>query len=239
MKYSSVRILNLLFAITAISGIAAVTAFAQNLDPDSFGNNVKFAGEYAAGAVVLDPSPTATPPPGGETLIHLDPQPANTNFDVQDIGSFVIPKKTAKTIVYFIPVLQYSYSLHNDTGAAASGLISFDIYYTLENAALNDPSVIDPATGMPANGKLVNLDFAFAFRKGHTLQPGEGDLQTLYYSRASLAGMDRSFFSSRGIPNHVIDKIYKNDTTFRVHMRGSATLVSSASAALVLRAFSD
>jgi hypothetical protein len=238
MKCSSVRILNLLFAIAVINGIAAMTVLAQNLDPDSFGNNVKFAGEYSAGGVFLDPSPTATPAPGN-TLIHLNPQPAITNFDVQDIGMFVIPKKTAKTIIYFMPVLQYNYAFHNETGTGASALISFDPYYTLENAALNDPSVIDPATGLPANGKLVDLDFAFAFRKGRSLPPGESELQTLYYSRASLAGLDRQFFLSRGIADHIVDKIYKNDTTIRVHMRGSAELVSSASAAIVFRVFSD
>lgn len=222
-----------------VGGITAGPALAQNQDPDSFGNKVKFAGLFSTGEVFLDPSPSATPAPSGSFLVHLDPQPATTNFDVQDIGQIVIPKNTATTIFYFSPVLQHHYALHNQTGTAGQGNIQFDEYFTLENSALNDPSVIDPSTGLPANGKLVNIDFNFSFLKSRSLQPNENEIQTLYYGRPSLGAINRQFFASRGISNHIINQIFKHDTTIHVHLRGFATFVESGSTAIGFRVFTD
>ena len=239
MKYSGVRIVSALFAVLMLCGITAGPAVAQNQDPDSFGSKVKFAGLFSTGEVFFDPSPTATPAPPGSFLVHLNPAPASTDFDVQDIGQIVIPKNTATTIFYFNPVLQHNYGLGNHTAAAGTGFIEFDFYFTLENDALNDPSVIDPSTGLPANGRLLDNDFAYAFRKGRSLQPGEFENQDMYYSRPSLGATNRQFFASRGIPNHVINQIFKHDTTFRIHLRGHAQFVDFASTAVGFRVFTD
>jgi hypothetical protein len=239
MKYSGVRIVSVIFVALIWGGITARPALAQNQDPDSFGNKVKFAGLFSTGEVFLDPSPTATPAPPGNFLVHLDPQPATTNFDVQDIGQIVIPKNTATTIFYFNPVLLDHYGLHNETATAGQGNIQFDYYFTFENAALNDPSVIDPNTGLPANGKLVDIDFNFSFLRSRSLQPNENDIQTLYYGRPSLGAINRQFFVTRGIPNHVINQVFKHDTTIRVHLRGFATFIDSASTSIGFRVFTD
>jgi hypothetical protein len=239
MKYSGVRIVSVLFVALMFGGITTGTAVAQNQDPDSFGNKVKFAGLFSTGEVFFDPSPTATPAPPGSFLVHLDPQPATTNFDVQDIGQIVIPKNTATTIFYFNPVLEPHYALHNLTGTSGQGNIELDEYFTLENAALNDPSVIDPNTGLPANGRLIDIDFNFSFLRSRSLQPNENEIQTLYYGRPSLGAINRQFFVTRGIPNHVINQIFKHDTTIRVHLRGFATFIESASTAIGFRVFTD
>lgn len=239
MNYFKKRSVSAVVALLTLTVLGRLSCLGQNMDPDSFNKHMKYAGLFFTGEVDLDPSPSATPPPQGAFLVNLNPAPTTATFDVQDIGKIVIPKNTARTIIYYVPVLQDTYGFRNDTGAPGEGELQFDFYFTLENTALSDPSVIDPSTGMPANGKLLDNDFAFAFLRSRSLQPGENETQETYYTRGGLGSINRQFFLTRGIAPNIVDKIFKNDTTIRVHLRGLATFVSHARTGIGFRMFTD
>ena len=199
------------------------------------------------GTVTLasDCTPDPMNPPGpDDRCILLNPSPARTNFDVtDDIGRTVLPKNTAKTIIYQITNVNWRYQFNNITGApttpAQRALFTVTPYLTLESDALNDPSCLDPNnSNMPCNGKLIQFVTA-THRVQRSLTTGEVDLQSLSFSRCGGAGLGKQSLLDEGIPADVVDKMFKGPITIRGHLRGSVRHVDSAFLFYQLRVFVD
>ena len=58
---------------------------------------------------------------------------------------------------------------------------------TIDNEVLDDPTLIDPGTGLPFGGVLA-LGLS-TFTDIHTLQPGETDFKAMQMSRSCIAGI--------------------------------------------------
>lgn len=199
-------------------------------DPESFGKTVNFLGTLRGGSVILDPTCTFGPDEllpddrcdvlaGGSGL---------TTFDERNLGSVILPGNTARTNVYMINTYVVDYQFFNDTGAFQNdALFSFIPYITLESAALNDPRAIDPITHLPLNGRL---DIELSSRRviDRSLSIDERIHEQLNYSRALIAGINKSGLIGMGLPSDIVDNVFKGTITIRENLRGKARHINTA-----------
>jgi len=128
----------------------------------------------------------------------------------------------------------------NNTGASADSVFFFTPYVTLENAALDDPSLINNRTGLPFNGSVESGFAASTFRQ-RTLDAGENELDFASYTRQCIAGfMSYNLLSnSYELSDDVIEEFFANETTIRIHIRGSHNLVSEGNIRMGYRIYTD
>lgn len=96
---------------------------------------------------------------------------------------------------------------------------------TIESAALNDPLALDPTTGQPLNGVLTFSAFgARVFNK--TVAAKDSEFFFDQSSSAATRGFARSYFADLGLPQTVINNLYRQPMTIRLGMRVAARNVS-------------
>lgn len=244
-------------SIPLFSGLAVCAfAFAGSLraapptvgdvgDVDSFGNNAKFMGD-ASGFITLSPActpvPTPVPPATADDTqcFNLSPAPATTTFSAQNICRINLPKNSTNDIIY--PALTFftNYQLQNSTGVAQpQAIFLYSASLTVISTVLNDPSIIDPNTGLPANGQLVFVFSPNQFRVDRSLAVDERIRTRLDYSRVGNAGINKATLVSEGIPQHVVNELFNKPMTIRMDVTGTAKFVTDASITCNMRLFGD
>jgi hypothetical protein len=202
-------------------------------EPDSFGKNVKFLGTATTGTVYVYHScdPAILLAEAEVTLGADDRCLVNTvgggtsSATFNDLGRITIPGRTADNVIYFILNNTVSSETQN---TFANGLPVFSSYIpkiTIESAALNDPAALDPTTGLPLNGVLTVSAFGSrVFNK--TVAPDDAEFFFDTYSSAATRGFARSYFADLGLPQNVINNLYRQPMTIRLGMRVAARNVS-------------
>ena len=178
-----------------VNALAAVTA-ADVGDPDSFGRNAQFLGFASAGVVLIDP--TCDPAdigvlgPDDRCITVADPSVPVPATTFNDIGRITIPGKSADNIIYAIANNTLSYDVFNPNANSVQGRLTYVPSITIESVALNDPSLINPNTGLPFNGSFTTSGFGSRFFN-KTIAPGASEFVTDTYTRANTAGFSRVF----------------------------------------------
>ena len=218
----------------------AVTA-ADVGEPDSFGKNVLFLGIAQSGAVLIDP---ACDPvdlqlgPDDHCITVADPTVAVPSTQINDIARITIPGKSVNNIVFAIANHTLSFDMFNPGATPVQGRISYVPSVTIESDALNDPSLINPATGQPFNGSFTTSGLG-TYSANQTLASGASNFLTHSYSPANTLGFSRTFFAGLGLPNNVIDQLYKKPMTIRLNVRISSRYVDSAVILFTARFFGN
>jgi len=193
--------------------------------PELFGATLKWFG--VVGATVFFDS-TCVFPPGEEIgpdqrCIILNPAPAVTAWDEREIAKITFPGNTFKHVICPVFLHNLNYQLRNTTGASHDARMDHRTYITIESEALNDPSAVDPETGLPYGGKL---DIPWGARIiANTLDDGARLREVLQFTRACNAGMNRPNFEGMGLPPAVVTNLFKNPITIHLGLRGSAQLL--------------
>jgi hypothetical protein len=213
------------------AAVAAAVTAADVGEPDSFGKTAQFLGIAQSGAVLIDPTcdpvDVGTLGPDDHCITVPDPSipvPATT---FNDIARITIPGKSVSNIIYAIANHTISFDLFNPNATPAQGRISYVPTVTIESVALNDPSLINPITGLPFNGSFTTGGVG-AFFTNKTLQSGDSEFMTHFYSRANTSGFSRTFFSGLGLPANVIKQLYNKPVTIRLNVTVSSRFVDSA-----------
>jgi len=119
-------------------------------DPDSFGRSLQWLG-LADGEVDLLDDCT------GDTFAcqPLVAPPGETSFSFTDLGHITLPARAAHSLLcyWFSPFLNIGYG--NDSGSPVVAHLAYTPTVTIENPVLDDPSLIDPTTGLPFGGQLL------------------------------------------------------------------------------------
>ncbi len=212
-------------------------------DVDSFGHNAQYIG-VASGFITLSPDcsalPSPTPTPPDNQCFTLNPAPAVTTFSAQNICRINLPKNSSKDIIY--PVLNFfvNYQLQNSTGVAQpQAIFDYSASLTIVSTVLNDPSIIDPNTGLPANGQLVFVFSPNRNRVDRSLAVDERIRTRLDYARAGNAGINKAQLVGSGLPQSVVDNLFKNPMTIRMDVTGTAKFVTDATITCNMRLFGD
>ncbi len=194
-------------------------------DTHSFGKNAKFLGSLYAGTLYIyhscDPAVLLaelglTLAPDDKCVTHSVGSPMVTTEVSDPAWEITIPGKTVKNVVY--PMLNNSvgYDSFSSTGA---GVTMFYVpRVTIESDALNDPAAINPNTGLPMNGSFTT---SLPGTRLRSFSIASGDFVSDFDSYASVAGrgFSRVYFEALGLPQSVINQLYKKDMKLKFRIR--------------------
>ena len=208
-------------------------------DPDSFGRNAHFLGVAQSGTVTVT-TPGGCPPPDpnfpDERCVEGNP---NAVIDARDIGRITLPAKAANSIlchsITSIPLWGFS----NLTAGRVFASFQYLAGVTIENEVLNDPSLIDPNTGLPFNGKL---DVAFGIiTDRQTLQPGDFVTRRQGFTRGCIFGLvsKQGLTQIFGLTDAQADELFEKPMTLRLNMTLRTAFVVNAFVLFGLRVFGD
>ena len=249
MKHAITKIVVLILSILVVVGglRAGPPTVADVGDVDSFGHAALYMG-VASGFITMStdpcPSPTPTPSPpataNDNQCFQLNPAPASTSFTADDICRIKLPKKATRTIIY--PVLNFfqNYQLQNTTGGPiANARFDYSATLSIESDVLLDPSVIDPNTGLPANGKLLFVFSPDRYQDDRTMNDGDRYRNRLTFTRAGNAGINKAQLVASGLSQTVVDNLFASAMTIRMNVTGIERLVTDANITCNMRLFGD
>ncbi len=162
-----------------------------------------------------------------------------TPFDAGNSCRINLPKDVAKSVIYPVLNFFYNYNMNNTTGASAQARFQFTANITIVSNVLNDPSCIDPNTGLPCGGRLT---FQFTpnrvFDDRH-LDSGEHAQVRMTLTRAGNAGINKQQLIDEGLPSALADDLFHHPMTLQLNVIGTAKNVDSASITSNIRLFAD
>jgi len=246
MKFITSKILALtILSLAVAGGLRAAPPTAEEVgEVGSFGHNVQYMGAKS-GFILLSPACTPAPTPvppstaNDDQCFNLAPAPALTTFNAQDILRIKLPRRATRTIIY--PALNFfiNYQLENTTGVfQPQGVFSYIAQLTIESDVLLDPSIIDPQTGLPANGKLVS-QFSYNYRDDRSMDANDRQRLRETLVRVGNAGINKDALISQGLAPAVVDDLFRSAMTIRMSVTGSARLVTDATITCNMRLFGD
>jgi hypothetical protein len=229
---------------SSAAGTMAKPTADQVGDADTFGHNVVYAGLINTGTITMaadcTPAPGDPAPGPDDRCITIAPGAVSTTFDLADIGRMTLPGKSSHNILchWLSPIVIYS--LYNNTGATATGRITLSPYLKIESEVLNDPTLLDPNTGLPYGGVLES-GFAASYQNARTLAANDRETERFSESRVCIAGTisRQGLIQGYGFTDAQVDKFFKKPMTIRFGVRGSASLVDFASIIYGLRIMGD
>jgi hypothetical protein len=177
--------------VVAATSALAVTAAAAPTDAevgdaDSFGHNVIYLGLAQTLPISITSDCTGSDSTL-ETCIVSSPPPLVTNFSVADATTVSLAAKATKSLVCFgfTPFLSVSWA--NNTGATQIARFSASADIRIENPVLDDPTLIDPNTGLPFGGSIsVSLS---TWRNTHSIANGDFADESSQQTRSCIAGV--------------------------------------------------
>ncbi len=217
-----------------VPGLAGPTA-ADVGDADSFGRAVNWFG-LAAESIELETDCTGVT---GNCHV-IAPSPAYTAFSFSDIAHLTLPAKSAHSLLcyWFSPLLTISYN--NPTATPVVAHLNYVPSVTIENSVLNDPSLIDPSTGVPFGGQLLT-GLTSSEHREVPLPAGIALTERTRDSTVCIAGLvsQSALVNTWGLTNAQAKEFFKHKTTLRLNIDGSTQYVDSASLYFGLRVVGD
>jgi len=207
-------------------------------DADSFGRNVTYLGlaQTLSVAVVDDCS---TSDPTLERCIVANPAPAPTLFNEANLAAISLPAKATKSLMCFAltPIVQVQWE--NNLAAPSTARFTGRALISIDNDVLDDPTLIDPDTGLPFGG-VLSLSLS-TYNDLHTLQPGEIDFKTLQLSRSCIAGIisKRVLVDTYGLSDTQATQFFKKPMTITFGASGTFGLTSFANYLYGIRLYGD
>jgi hypothetical protein len=207
-------------------------------DSDSFGRNVKWLGlasmnvtltsdcsdpDIAAGCQVVNPVPGAV-----------------TAFHFNDLAHISLPANSAHSLLcyWLSPVLTTTYN--NPTGSNVVGFLRYSPTLTIENPVLDDPSLIDPTTGLPFSGSLIT-GMTSSERLETPLPAGTSFTERTRDSAVCIAGFmsQRQLVETYGLTDAQAKEFFKKPTVVRMNIAGTSRYISDAALIFGFRIVGD
>jgi hypothetical protein len=209
-------------------------------DVDSFGRNVIFLGA-SSGFITLSPSCTPAPSPTpSDQCVTLNPAPALTTYSLPEICRIKLPKDSAHSVIYPVLTFFQNYQLQNTTGGPlANALFDYSATLTIASDVLLDPTIMDPITMAPANGKLTFVFSPDRYRDDRTMNVGDRYRNRLTFTRAGNAGISKANLIGSGLTQKQADDLFKSSITVTMDVVGSAMLVTDAFITCNMRLMGD
>ena len=207
-------------------------------DADSFGRNVTYLGlaQTLSVAVVDDCSASD---PTLERCVVANPAPAPTPFNETNLATINLPAKATKSLMCFAltPIVQVQWE--NNLATPSTARFSGRALITIDNEVLDDPTLIDPDTGLPFGG-VLSLSLS-TYSDLHTLQPGEIDFKTFQLTRSCIAGIisKRVLVDTYGLSDAQATQFFKKPMTITFGASGTFGLTSFANYLYGIRLYGD
>lgn len=220
---------------------AAAPTLEEVGDLDSFKREVIYLGLTSAFVTLEETCPPPDPAIPDQFCQTINPTPgALTPFGYDDMARITLPGKSTHSLLcyWFSPVVSVSYS--NPTAARTTALFRYTPTLTVENPVLDDPALIDPTTGAPFGGQLLtSMTASETFQV--PLEPGVGFTERTRDSAVCMAGLlsKRALIENYGLTEAQANEFFKQPTTIKLNVVGSARYVSFAGLTMGLRIVGD
>jgi hypothetical protein len=207
-------------------------------DADSFGRNVTYLGlaQTLSVAVVDDCS---TSDPTLERCIVANPAPAPTPFNEANLAAINLPAKATKSLMCFAltPIVQVQWE--NNLATPSTARFTGRALISIDNEVLDDPTLINPDTGLPFGG-VLSLSLS-TYSDLHTLQPGEIDFKTFQLTRSCIAGIisKRVLVETYGLTDTQATQFFKKPMAITFGASGTFGLTSFANYLYGIRLYGD
>jgi len=229
MFKSSIMSLSLL-ALLALSSVAPGQTVDEVGDVASFGKEAKFFGFAQTGGIIVSRDCTTLPFPLGpdDRCFTLNGNNA-TSFDVKNIGRIKFPASTFENIIYLLTRHQVAFNFLNATTTNKTGRLVYRPYITLVSSRLEDPSLINPMTGLPFNGQM-DISQAGGRTLTKTLFPNYQENDFLTYGSPSISGITKKYLMDNyNLPQNVVDDIFQKEITIRLNIAGQTSNIEQGS----------
>lgn len=208
-------------------------------DVDSFGNALRWLGVTQASVVLGDACEPAAPGAADQCVVLAAPG-LPTTFAFRDIARITLPKNASESLLcqWFSPVLTMTYA--NPGTVPVMGQLSYSPTLTVDNPVLDDPALINAATGLPFDGSL-ETSMTASERFIEPLAPGAVQSVRDRDTATCIAGFinRRSLVDTFGLTPAQAREFFKRKTTVRLNVSGSARYVSDANLIFGLRIIGD
>jgi len=207
-------------------------------DPYSFGRAKIYLGVVQVRSVALRDDCTVVPPE--RPCVELLPAPAVTEVDEFDLGTIELPRRATNSILCFTFTPFATWQWYNGTGSQQTAQMWLRPAVRIESDVLDDPALIDPNTGLPFNGVLLESTVT-TFLQSRTLDPNESDLQFNATTRSCTAGLVnvRVLRDNYGLSDRVIRDFFRNPITLTFGVRGSVSMLDYGSYSVGVRLYGD
>lgn len=180
-------------------------------DSDSFGRKVIWAGAKSTKPVSVDS--TCVP---SDYTVCASPSTGGSiqHFDARALATIELPKGTALSLICHHITPMYSYRMSNYSGRLTNGaFLHLTPYATVYNEALNDPSAVDPATGLTLGGSF-DVQMVGTFAREKSLPNEAAEQYSESYTRSCIGGMinKNTLEVLYKLPDSVAKKFFKNET---------------------------
>jgi hypothetical protein len=206
-------------------GLAGVTD-ADVGDSDSFGRNVKWLGLASMNVTLSNDCSDPSLGPGCQVL---NPAGAVTSFHFEDLAHITLPANSAHSLLcyWLSPFLNITYD--NPTASSVIGSLHYSPTLTIENPVLDDPSLIDPTTGLPFSGKLLT-GMTSSERLDVPLPASTSFTQRTRDSAVCIAGFmsRRQLVETYGLTDAQAKEFFKQPTVVRMNIAGTSRFISDA-----------
>ena len=211
-------------------------------DADSFGRDVIYLGLAQTANVALQddctPDPMAPPGPNDRCIV-LNPQPGFTSFNEDGLATLQLPADSTKSLVCFALTPNVNYQFNNLTGVQQpNARFTARAVITIENEVLDDPTLIDPNTGLPYGGKMT-LPLS-TYSESRSIAAGERAQKSMFLTRHCIAGLvnKRSLVAS-GLSEAQAKQFFKKPMKFTFGSSGTVQMVDFANYFYGIRLYGD
>jgi hypothetical protein len=235
-------------AVIALGLIAAAAAQAapptveEVGDPDSFGRDVIYLGSAQSSNIALQddctPDPSAPPGPNDRCIV-LAAQPAATSWNEDGLVTLQLPADSTKSLVCFALTPSVNYEFNNFTGVLQpNARFTGRAVITIENEVLNDPTLIDPNTGLPYGGRMT-LTLS-TWSESRSLAAGEREQKSMFLSRHCIGGLvSKRSLVGGGLSETQAKQFFKKPMKFTFGSSGIVQLVDFANYFYGIRLYGD
>lgn len=197
-------------------------------DADSFGRNVKWLGLLSAYVYLAEDCTPAPGDPVDPRCITVNPAPAATVINAPDLATITLPGRSAETLLchWQTPIVQVSFA--NFTVNPGNYQFRVTPTYRFESEVLDDPTLIDPATGLPFGGQ-INTGLS-AINQSGSIEPGEHRFESITGTRMCIGGIitKANLMNQYGLSEAQARKFFKKPITITIGLTGNARMVDGA-----------
>jgi hypothetical protein len=198
--------------------MAAPPTAAEVGDANSFGKKVEWIGILQTGTVfIVGPGGCAglTPSLGPDDRCVEHTPGTLTVVDEKDLGRITLPKKSTETLICHWATPVASFRLQNTDVAPVAGEFSTFANYRFESKVLDDPSLINPITGLPFGG-YIDVQVPL-HTESLTLAPGAFKQQAPRATRTCIGGAISmaNLVSAYGLSEKLAKRFFDESITIR------------------------
>jgi hypothetical protein len=229
--------------MVAVAAQAAPHPTAEDVgDADSFGRDVIYLGNAQTGNVTLQadctPDPL-NPLPPTDRCVALSPQPAPTSWKEDGLATMKLPAEASKSLICFALTPNAFFQFNNLTGAPQpNARFAARAVITIQNAVLDDPTLINPGTGLPYGKLVFSLQ---TYDESRSIAAGERAQKQLFLSRNCIGGLvsKRSLTEGFGFTEAQAKQFFKNPMTLTFGSQGQTQLVDFSNFFYGIRLYGD